>query len=65
MFNVHQSKKFQAMGGANQEIGLNPFAIRKNVDVKRLKTQLWDHIQPILEFKRAKPQASGDDMAIV
>lgn len=52
------------MGGANQEIGLNPFAIRKHVDVKRLKTQLWDHIQPILEFKRAKPHASGDDIVI-
>jgi len=38
MFSVHQDKKFDALGGANQEIGLNQFAIRKHVDVKRLKT---------------------------
>ena len=38
MFNVHQSKRFEAGGGNNQEIALNQFAIRKNVDVKRLKT---------------------------
>ena len=38
MFNVHADKKFEATGGANQEIGLNQFAIRKTVDVKRLKT---------------------------
>jgi hypothetical protein len=38
MFNVHASKKFEAAGGVNQEIGLNQFAIRRTVDVKRLKT---------------------------
>ena len=51
MFSVHQDKKFNALGGNNQEIGLNAFAIRKHVDVKRLKTQLWDSIQPILEYR--------------
>ena len=48
MFNVSTSRKFEATGGANQSIGLNAFAIRKNVDVKRLKHQLWETIQPKL-----------------
>ena len=49
MLNVSRSKRFEATGGNNQKIGLNAFAIRKNVDVKRLKHQLWDHIHPKLD----------------
>ena len=49
MLNVSRSKRFEAAGGSNQKIGLNAFAIRKNVDVKRLKHQLWDHIHPKLD----------------
>lgn len=44
MFRVSQSRKFEATGGALQHISLNPFAIQKNVDVKRLKHQLWDSL---------------------
>lgn len=60
MFNVQASRKFEASGGGGQEIALNQFAIRRNVDVKRLKTQLWDSIKPILEHRKltkAKVQA--------
>jgi hypothetical protein len=32
-----QQKQFDSGGGFNQQIVLNPFAIRKQVDVKRLK----------------------------
>ena len=48
MFKVSESRKFEATGGANQAIALNGFAIRKTVDVKRLKHQLWDTMQPKL-----------------
>ena len=48
MFKTHQMKRFDAAGGVNQEIRLNSFAIRKQVDVKRLKFQLWDTMDPIL-----------------
>ena len=40
MFKVKQSRRFEAAGGINQHITLNAFAIRKAVDVKRLKIQL-------------------------
>ena len=48
MFRVSQSKKFEAVGGTNQHIALNAFTIRKTVDVKRLKHQLWETMQPKL-----------------
>jgi Condensin complex subunit 2 len=63
MFNVNASKKFEATGGDNQEIGLNAFAIRKTVDVKRLKTQLWESVDKILEFKRSK-QRPNDQIVL-
>ena len=44
MFIVKESKRFEATGGLNQHIALNVFAIRKTVDVKRLKQQLWDSL---------------------
>ena len=37
MFRVETNQRFTAFGGTNQQIQLNPFAIRKQVDVKRLK----------------------------
>jgi hypothetical protein len=49
MFRVDTSNRFNAFGGTNQKIQLNPFAIRKQVDVKRLKFQLWDNMKPKLE----------------
>ena len=49
MFKVEQSKKFEAKGGTDQQIALNAFTIRKTVDVKRLKHQLWDNVQPKLD----------------
>ena len=49
MFSSQQNTRFEATGGRNQAIGLNAFAIRKTVDVKRLKHQLWDHIKPKIE----------------
>lgn len=52
MFKTHSMKRFDAAGGANQEIQLNQFAIRKQVDVKRLKYQLWESMEPILIRKK-------------
>lgn len=49
MFKIDATKSFNAFGGANQKIEVNPFAIRKQVDVKRLKFQLWDYMRPQLE----------------
>lgn len=37
MFRVETNQRFTTFGGTNQQIQLNPFAIRKQVDVKRLK----------------------------
>ena len=54
MFVVSQTRKFEATGGTNQHINLNPFAIQKNVDVKRLKHQLWDTLQPKLDSLAAQ-----------
>ena len=54
MFKVKESKKFEATGGTNQHISLNAFAIRKAVDVKRLKHQLWDVLQPKLNSVAAR-----------
>ena len=48
MFKTHSMKRFDAAGGANQEIALNQFAIRKQVDVKRRKYQLWESMEPVL-----------------
>ena len=48
MFMAHNSKRFDAGGGADQKIQLNQFAIRKQVDVKRLKHKLWETMDPIL-----------------
>ena len=48
MFKVHSMKRFDAAGGGGQEIQLNQFAIRKQVDVKRLKKHLWETMEPQL-----------------
>ena len=37
-------------------IKLDPFTIRKNVDVKRLKLQIWDRLQPKLQKLSEKDQ---------
>ena len=42
MFNIKQANRFEAAGGNNQHISLNAFVIRKTLNVKRLKSQLWD-----------------------
>ena len=42
MLLTQQQRRFEAAGGKYQSIALNAFAIRKTVDVKRLKHQLWD-----------------------
>jgi len=49
MFKVVNSNKFEATGGTNQQINVNPFAIRKTINVKRLKNQLWDVLQDKIE----------------
>ena len=48
MFKIQQSQRFEATGGTNQHISLNAFAIRKTLNVKRLKNQLWEALQPKL-----------------
>ena len=37
-------------------IKLDPFTIRKNVDVKRLKLQIWDRLKPKLQKLSEKDQ---------
>lgn len=61
MFKVHSMKRFDAGGGLNQEIQLNSFAIRKQVDVKRLKHQLWATMEKKFESQQNN-QVGRDDV---
>ena len=45
MFAQSRSRQFYAAGGDNQQINLGQFAVKKTVDVKRLKHQLWYHME--------------------
>jgi len=39
---------------------LDPFAIRKQVDVRRLKHQLWDHLEPKLTHPHDLSEVMAD-----
>ena len=62
MFKVQSMRRFDAAGGLNQKIQLNQFAIRKQVDVKRLKYQLWDTMEPILSNASASAKQQQEDV---
>lgn len=41
---------------------VGPFTIRRHVDVKRLKHQLWEYIEPkILTVKAANPSTGNEE----
>lgn len=65
MFVSSPTKRFDAAGGLHQQIMLNPFAIRKQIDVKRLKLQLWEHMEQRLKKIRLEPkQPEGADIVM-
>ena len=61
MFKTQSMRRFDAAGGLNQKIQLNQFAIRKQVDVKRLKYQLWDTMEPILSSNSKPKQGQQEE----